>query len=87
MNSFRVKRLNRLDLPTPESPIRTTAGLYGQLEIGQRPISGGVLLTLEKELRRGAGQYCCRRDVLGPRILTSYSSFAMVVVEWWWICW
>jgi hypothetical protein len=24
LNSFRVNRLNRLDLPTPESPIRTT---------------------------------------------------------------
>jgi hypothetical protein len=24
LNSLRVKRLNRLDLPTPESPINTT---------------------------------------------------------------
>ncbi len=24
LNSLRVKRLNRLDLPTPESPMRTT---------------------------------------------------------------
>jgi hypothetical protein len=26
LNSLRVNRLNRLDLPTPESPMRTTAG-------------------------------------------------------------
>ena len=26
LNSFRVKRERRLDLPTPESPIRTTGG-------------------------------------------------------------
>lgn len=25
LNSFRVNRLNRLDFPTPESPISTTA--------------------------------------------------------------
>ena len=30
LNSFRVNRLNRLDLPTPESPIKTT--IKGELE-------------------------------------------------------
>lgn len=46
LNSLRVKRLNRLDLPTPESPIRTTARHIvstGEHRIKERAISGGVL--------------------------------------------
>ncbi len=53
LNSLRVNRLKRLDLPTPESPISTTAKRICQ---SRRLLGGGkaggsaVGLTLEKEL-------------------------------------
>ncbi len=44
LNSFRVNRLKRLDLPTPESPIRTTeeAGVSRERGRGEQASSGGV---------------------------------------------
>ncbi len=56
LNSFRVNRLKRLDLPTPESPISTTkrpdvsrcCGSVGEAR-GRRAV--GLEPTLEKELR------------------------------------
>lgn len=44
LNSFRVNRLRRLDFPTPESPINTTAGSQCQ----QRAAAG-------RRARRGLG--------------------------------
>ena len=45
LNSLRVKRLSRLDLPTPESPMRTTAGISeGARGVVEEPS------TLEKKL-------------------------------------
>jgi hypothetical protein len=44
LNSLRVNRLKRLDLPTPESPIRTTRAedVSRQRGIGEQATSGGV---------------------------------------------
>jgi hypothetical protein len=44
LNSLRVNRLKRLDLPTPESPIRTTGAedVSRQRGIGEQATSGGV---------------------------------------------
>ena len=39
-NSLRVKRLNKLDLPTPESPMMTTAVVARTVEVGSE--SGNV---------------------------------------------
>jgi hypothetical protein len=44
LNSLRVNRLKRLDLPTPESPIRTTGeeDVSRQSGIGEQATGGGV---------------------------------------------
>lgn len=50
LNSLRVNRLNRLDFPTPESPIRTTVEtvklVYNHI------IVGGVHVAEHGEMRR-----------------------------------
>src|SRR4051794_19749627 len=87
LNSLRVNRLNRLDLPTPESPISTTRGGYVSSGEGQARRRWGALLTLEKELRtRQISAKSAAAEERGR--LTSYSSFAMV--EAWremWLWW
>jgi hypothetical protein len=72
LNSFRVKRLSRLDFPTPESPISTTmevVSLQGR-QIGGR---AGVAGTFEEKLRRVS-----ERNLRAGIVHTSYSSFAIV---------
>ena len=56
LNSLRVNRLNRLDFPTPESPIRTTGRISCQHQLG-RGVLGRKLdlassnhLTFEEKL-------------------------------------
>jgi hypothetical protein len=82
LNSLRVKRLRRLDLPTPESPISTTeegnVSKYGGR--GSRRQAVGCLLTLEKELRARENQHKQHAKRCAMHILTSYSSFAMIVL-------
>ena len=41
LNSLRVKRERRFDLPTPESPIRTTAGVQSGGAGGREPAGAG----------------------------------------------
>jgi hypothetical protein len=40
LNSLRVKRERRFDLPTPESPIRTTVGVQSGGTGGRKPARG-----------------------------------------------
>lgn len=65
LNSLRVNRLSRLDLPTPESPIRTTADTKSvtieHREKGQKWCERGNrrlhVRTFEKELRVTSSQH------------------------------
>ena len=51
LNSLRVNRLNRLDLPTPESPIRTTKShVSGGLQALPRAVGSGELRTFKEKL-------------------------------------
>lgn len=51
LNSLRVKRLSRLDLPTPESPIRTT-GATRISRSSSDSYERSSMHTLEQKLRR-----------------------------------
>lgn len=59
LNSLRVNRESRLDFPTPESPISTTATdvslLFGW---GMRALLGRYRHTLEQELREKRRSVC-----------------------------
>jgi hypothetical protein len=61
LNSLRVNRLNRLDLPTPESPISTTAG-------GDCQYAGGI--GEQANQRRGTFlplKRNCRAEIISIR--------------------
>lgn len=76
LNSFRVNRLNRLDFPTPESPISTTVNhggvsflnrVTGQSRGGRQEswaggrLEGRDVCTLEKKLVRSSRSAECTR--------------------------
>lgn len=55
LNSFRVNRESRFDLPTPESPMRTTADKDAQHNCKKRPGT---------HREEGDGDVCCRRKII-----------------------
>ena len=76
LNSLRVNRERRLDLPTPESPIRTTLHSLAcaYMEAGESP---ALILTFEEKLQTSVSMFGFNKR--RSRFLTSYSSFAMAI--------